>query len=111
MASQDINTAIMDKKKAPNRLVVDEAENDDNSVISLSPAKMDELGLFRADTVLIKGKKGHDTVCIVLSDDNAADANIRMNKVVRKNLRVRLGDLVTISSKDDVPYCNEKHNR
>ncbi len=109
MASQDINTAIMDKKKAPNRLVVDEAENDDNSVISLSPAKMDELGLFRADTVLIKGKKGHDTVCIVLSDENAADANIRMNKVVRKNLRVRLGDLVTITSKDDVPYCKKVH--
>ncbi len=106
---RDINTAIMDKKKAPNRLVVDEATNDDNSVISLSPAKMDELGLFRADTVLIKGKKGHDTVCIVLSDDEAQDANIRMNKVVRKNLRVRLGDLVTITAKDDVPYCKKVH--
>ena len=70
---------------------------------------MDELGLFRADTVLIKGKKGHDTVCIVLSDDEAQDANIRMNKVVRKNLRVRLGDLVTITAKDDVPYCKKVH--
>ena len=48
---REINTAIMDKKKAPNRLVVDEATNDDNSVISLSAAKMEELGLFRADTV------------------------------------------------------------
>jgi hypothetical protein len=26
----EINTAIMDKKKAPNRLVVDDALNDDN---------------------------------------------------------------------------------
>jgi transitional endoplasmic reticulum ATPase len=33
----DINTAIMDKKKSPNRLIVDEAKNDDNSVICLSP--------------------------------------------------------------------------
>ena len=40
-----------------NRLVVEEAMNDDNSVISLSQAKMEELNLFRGDNVLIKGKK------------------------------------------------------
>ena len=36
-SKDDINTAIMDKKKSPNRLIVDEAKNDDNSVICLSP--------------------------------------------------------------------------
>jgi len=55
---KEISTAIMDKKKAPNRLVVDDALNDDNSVVCLSPAKMEELQLFRGDTVLLKGKKG-----------------------------------------------------
>eukprot|EP00913_Durusdinium_trenchii_P009312 g8751.t1 len=45
------------KKRSPNRLVVEEAMNDDNSVISLSQAKMEELNLFRGDNVLIKGKK------------------------------------------------------
>jgi len=54
------------KKRSPNRLVVEEALNDDNSVISLSQAKMEELNLFRGDNVLIKGKKRKDTVCIVL---------------------------------------------
>ncbi|RYH31115.1 hypothetical protein EON65_03445 [archaeon] len=77
----EINTSIMDKKKAPNRLVVDDALNDDNSVVCLSPAKMEELQLFRGDTVLLKGKKGRDTVCIVLSNEETDDANIRMNKV------------------------------
>ena len=77
----EINTGIMDKKKAPNRLIVDEARNDDNSVVCLSAAKMEELQLFRGDTVLLKGKKGHDTVCIVLSDEDTVDSNIRMNKV------------------------------
>ena len=43
-----------------NRLVVEEAMNDDNSVISLSQAKMEELNLFRGDNVLIKGKKRKD---------------------------------------------------
>jgi len=78
---KEINTGIMDKKKAPNRLIVDDATNDDNSVVSLSQAKMDELQLFRGDTILLKGKKGKDTVCIVLSDDKTEDGNIRMNKV------------------------------
>ena len=44
-------------------------------------AKMEELQLFRGDTVLLKGKKGRDTVCIVLADDETDDVNIRMNKV------------------------------
>jgi transitional endoplasmic reticulum ATPase len=106
---EDFNTAIMDKKKAPNRLSVDDSLNDDNSVICLSAAKMDELQLFRGDTVLIKGKKGRDTLCVVLQNEETEDGSVRMNKVVRKNLRVRLGDLVTINAKEDVPYCKKVH--
>jgi len=105
----DFSTAIMDKKRSPNRLIVDEATNDDNSVIALSNAKMEELQLFRGDTVSIKGKKGHETVCIVLADDTTEDGSIRMNKVVRKNLRVRLGDIVSVHSCGDVPYGKRIH--
>ena len=70
--------------------------NDDNSVVALNLQKMDELQLFRGDTVLLKGKKRKDTVCIVLADENCEEGKIRMNKVVRKNLRVRLGDVVSV---------------
>ena len=52
------------------------------------------LGLFRGDTVVLKGKKRKETVCIVLADDNCPNDKIRMNRVVRHNLRVRLGDVV-----------------
>ena len=38
-------------------MIVEESVGDDNSVVSLSQAKMDELQLFRGDTVMIKGKK------------------------------------------------------
>ena len=55
---------------------------------------MDELQLFRGDTVLIKGKRRRETVCIVLSDDTVGDEKIRINRCVRNNLRVRLGDIV-----------------
>lgn len=51
---KDYSTAILERKKAPNRLVVDEATNDDNSVVTLHPTTMEELQFFRGDTVLIK---------------------------------------------------------
>ncbi len=35
-------------------------------------------------------------MCIVLSDDTVDENKIRMNKVVRKNLRVRLADIVSV---------------
>jgi hypothetical protein len=44
----------------------------------------------------MQGKKRKDTVCIVLSDDTVEEAKIRINKVVRKNLRVKLGDIVSV---------------
>ncbi|KAI0567001.1 transitional endoplasmic reticulum ATPase [Gracilaria domingensis] len=106
---KDYSTAILDKKKAPNRLIVDDAVNDDNSVVALSPAKMDELGLFRGDTVLLKGKKRRDTVCIVLADDECEDVRIRCNRVVRNNLRVRLGDIVSVSACPSIQYGKRIH--
>ncbi len=83
---------VLEKKRAPNRLIVDEARNDDNSVICLTAKKMDELQLFRGDTVLIKGKKGKDTVCIVLADEDESsnDANVRMNKVINLFICLRI---------------------
>merc|ERR1712168_1298406 len=83
--------------------------NDDNSVVALSQAKMDELELFRGDSVLLKGKKRKETVCIVLSDDTVSTDRIRMNRVVRNNLRVRLGDVVSVSSCSDIKYGKRIH--
>ncbi|VDN39080.1 unnamed protein product [Gongylonema pulchrum] len=80
-------TAILKDKIKPNRLIVDQSVKDDNSVV-----KMDELNLFRGDTVVLKGKKRKETVCIVLADDTCPNDRVRMNRVVRNNLRVRLGD-------------------
>jgi hypothetical protein len=51
----------------------------------------------------IRGKKHKDTICIVVSDENVEKSKIRMSKVVRTNLRVRLGDIVSLHS-IDVPY-------
>jgi transitional endoplasmic reticulum ATPase len=53
-SKKDYSTAILERKKSPNRLVIDEAVNDDNSVVAMHPATMEKLQFFRGDTVLIK---------------------------------------------------------
>ena len=73
---------------------------------------MDELKIFKGDTVLLKGKKRKDTVCIALAveeSDDLPDEKIRMNKVVRHNLRVRFGDVVQVHPCADIPNGNRIH--
>ncbi|RZB74867.1 Cell division cycle protein 48-like [Glycine soja] len=106
---KDSSTSILERKKSPNRLVVDEAVNDDNSVVAMHPQTLKKLQLFRGDTILVKGKKRKDTVCIALRDENCEESKIRMNKVLRSNLRVRLGDAVSVHSCPDVKYGKRVH--
>ncbi|KAJ3689965.1 hypothetical protein LUZ61_019129 [Rhynchospora tenuis] len=94
---------------APNRLIVDEAIIDDNSVVDMHPLTMEKLELFRGDTVLLKGKKRKDIVCIVQEDDTCEETKIRMNKVARKNLRVRLGDVISVNQCFDIQYGRRVH--
>lgn len=81
-----------------------DATNDDNSVIALSNNTMETLQLFRGDTVLVKGKKRKDTVLIVLADDDLDDGSARINRVVRHNLRVKHGDIITVHPCPDIKY-------
>ncbi|KAJ7830604.1 hypothetical protein B0H13DRAFT_1915868 [Mycena leptocephala] len=53
------------------RLLVDEAATDNNSEV---------LGLFRGDTIIVRGKKRRDTVPICLPDD-VEERRIQVNKV------------------------------
>lgn len=70
---------------------------------------MDELNLFRGDTVLLKGKKRKETVCIVLVDESCSNEKVRMNRCVRNNLRVRLGDIISVQPCPDVKYGKRIH--
>jgi transitional endoplasmic reticulum ATPase len=111
-SKKDYSTAILEKKKAPHKLTVEESKQDDNSVVEMTQKKMDELKIFKGDTVLLKGKKRKDTVCIALAvedGDDLPDEKIRMNKVVRRNLRVRFGDVVQVHPCPDIPNGNRIH--
>ncbi|KXS13269.1 transitional endoplasmic reticulum ATPase TER94-like protein [Gonapodya prolifera JEL478] len=105
----DTALAILRRKASPNKLIVDDASNDDNSVLTMNTATMEKLGLFRGDTVLVKGKKRRDTVLIVLADDEVEETKVRVNKVVRSNLRVRLGDVVAVHPCTDIKYGKRIH--
>lgn len=85
---------------------VTDAVNDDNSIIALSNNTMETLQLFRGDTVLVKGKKRKDTVLIVLADEDLDDGSARMNRVVRHNLRVKHGDIITVNPCPDIKYVS-----
>lgn len=102
--SDQLATAILKQKSKPNRLIVEDAINDDNSIISLAQSKMDELQLFRADSVIVKGKKRKETICVVLSDETCPEDKVRMNRVIRNNLRVRVGDVVLVNPCPDIKY-------
>lgn len=106
---KDFSTAILERKKAPHRLMAEEAKNDDNSVVQMTQAKMDELKIFKGETVLLKGKKRKETIAIALPDDELDNGKIRLNKVARSNLRVRLGDIVAVSKYPNVPMGKRIH--
>jgi transitional endoplasmic reticulum ATPase len=86
-------------------LLADDAATDNHSAVSLSPAKMEELGLLDGDTVLLKGKKRKNTIAVARKDEDVADHKVQMTKVVRSNLRLRLGDTVDVSAFPNVKYA------
>ena len=60
----------------------------------------------------IIGKKRKETVCIALTNEaeDAKDMHILMNKTVRRNLRVRIGDTISIHPvPEDVPNATKIH--
>ena len=55
----------------------------------------------------VEKRKESVSVCIVLSDDTVSDK--KMNRVVRNNLRLKLGDVLAIHSCPDVKYGTRVH--
>ena len=59
---KDFSTAIMDRKKAPHKLQVEDSKQDDNSIVEMTQSKMDELKIFRGDAVILKGKQSSSQI-------------------------------------------------
>jgi transitional endoplasmic reticulum ATPase len=64
----------------------------------MNDAKMKELKIFNGDPVLLRGKRRNKTLCIAIRDNKLEAGKIAINKVVRNNLKIKLGDLVTVTN-------------
>lgn len=91
----------------PNALLVEDTASSeaDPTIVALSPQKMEQLGLFNGDAVLLRGKKRKDTVCIAMADEELDDGKVRMSKVARNNIRLRLGDVALVHEAPDMKYA------
>ena len=79
--------------------------SEDPSVIQLTQKKMDELKIFKSQTVLLKGKKGKETISICLPDktNRLTDDKISIGKIARSNLHIELGDIVIVEKSQTIP--------
>ncbi|KAJ1679050.1 AAA ATPase cdc48, partial [Spiromyces aspiralis] len=101
----DVATAILSSKSAPNKLIVDDLPSEDsenNSIAVVSSETLDTLNFFRGDLALLKGKRRRHTILAVVNCDDVEPTKVRLNRVARKNLRVRLGDIVSLHAIDDI---------
>lgn len=64
---------------------------------------MKELKIFNGDPILVKGKRRNRTLLIAVKDNKLNNGKLAVNKVVRTNLKVKIGDLVTINPAETVP--------
>lgn len=96
-------------KRQPNRLIVEDAKNDDNSIVCMNEAKIKELKIFNGENVILVGKRRHKTLCLVVRDNTIAADRVAINKCVRGNLRVKPGDLVTVRPEPNIPNLKKIH--
>ncbi len=80
------------------------ANHNDNSMVYVHPIMLNKLQSSQGDTLLLRGANTRETVVGVLSFHGMEIGSIRMNQVVRKNLRVDIGDSIAVSLLDHVPY-------
>lgn len=70
---------------------------------------MQELNIFHGDTVILRGNKRKMCPAIVIKDEELDVNKIRMNRCIRNNIRVRLGDVVAVKPKPDTVNLTKLH--
>jgi transitional endoplasmic reticulum ATPase len=100
---------LPEKKTSPNKLIVDDLLTDDNSIAIISTKTLETLGIYNGETLLIKGKKNHSTVCTVVASDKEEEGKIKMNKILRANLKTKIADSVHVTACNDIKYGIKIH--
>lgn len=90
--------------KFNNRFIVNDNPGGDDSQIILSSEKVNVLDLFQGDYVRLKGRFGKTTHAMVQSREDVDKIVVLMNKTMRANLGVNLGDIVILYPAQNLPY-------
>lgn len=70
---------------------------------------MNELKIYKGDTVLLKGKRRKETVAVALVDNKLDDGKIRVCKTLRTNLKIKIGDMIQIKPAGELPNLTKIH--
>ena len=111
----DLSLAILGNSVGKNSMQVFSYSSDEgHTVVGMTEAAMEEMGLFEGDTVSIKGKRGKKTMAAIavidetdvtaLADGTAETAAIGMSVDAMKNAGVRSGDRVTVVPAPNVKF-------
>ena len=111
----DLSMAILAGSNERNSMQVFSYSSDEgHTVVGLTGAAMEEMGLFEGDTVSIKGKRGKKTMASVvvldqsdvtsLSDGSSESIAIGMSVDAMRNAGVRAGDKVTVVPAPNVKF-------
>ncbi|ODV59822.1 AAA ATPase [Ascoidea rubescens DSM 1968] len=104
----ETSTAILRRKRKKNALVVDDLlpdfDNSNDCTIALSTNTMKTLQIFQGDMVFARSKKKKETILLTTINENLEDGICQINRVARSNLRICLGDVVTIRPCSDIQY-------
>ena len=63
----------------PNRYVVDDWADGDQSLVQVNPGKLEQLGIFADDVVKIVGRFKRATHCTIKADEACDPTRIRMS--------------------------------
>jgi transitional endoplasmic reticulum ATPase len=108
---EDKHATAINQKQESIQLIVDDVDHVvgvKNSLVTLPYEKMQELGLNEDDIVILKGPYCHETVCTVKTGLFQTN-RVRMSRVIRNNLRVRVGDIISIKGCRDVQHGTHIH--
>ncbi|KAF8820104.1 hypothetical protein IE077_003563 [Cardiosporidium cionae] len=100
------NSSYEEPKNSPqlsrNVLNIEATKKEENSMIFMNPNRMKELGIFKGDTVLLKGRKQRETVAIAIPDESLDKASAALPSSIRNNLRSWIDSTVRIFPFNDI---------
>lgn len=110
MAEDEALKATLKKVISKNRPIAQQSTSDDNSIISMHPKRMEDLGFFNGDTVLLKGRRGRETVCVVVPEEKMEEEHIGLSKNALDWLRLAVNtDRVKVAQFPDIKNAKRVH--